>query len=208
MMHQDRGGEPRRGRGEDHDPGDPTRAIRQSHQGFRQPLVGEPMARAGGERKWISGRDGEVIEDPFAGTDLPVGVAIVEDGAQKHHERKHHAECDDARRVEVDREPACSGFPRRIALAARRRELRGLGHFMAAGFRAKRPLVWTLPRARLATLHTLTCIPPVWREKAGTKLSVQLRPTFHLARPWSGYGLYFGKVPRNSSSAAMKPSVF
>lgn len=84
----------------------------------------EPRPVAGGEGKRIGGGNGEVVQDPFAGADLPVSVAVIEDRCQEHHQSERGAEGDDRRRVDL----AGRGAGERREDWALMRELAGLHH--------------------------------------------------------------------------------
>ena len=100
MMQQDSGRQPGRGSGKDHHARHPTGSPGESHQCLGEPFMREPAPAAGGERKRIGGGNRVMIEDPFAGADLPKRIAIVQDRREEQHECEHRAKSKHWCRVE------------------------------------------------------------------------------------------------------------
>ena len=88
MVQQHARGQSGRRRRQHHDALQPPRPVGERHKGLCEPFVCEPAAVACGKGKRVGRRDGVVIQDTIAGTDLPKRVAVIQIGGRNSSRAK------------------------------------------------------------------------------------------------------------------------
>ena len=103
MVQQHARGQSGRRRGQHHDAPQPPRPVGERHKGLSEPFVGEPATVTCGKGKRVGRRDGVVIQDPLARSDLPKRVAVIQNRRQEKQQGENQATGDHRGNVEARR---------------------------------------------------------------------------------------------------------